>query len=199
MTGRLTEEMEQAMAQIKDMSMEDLVKTLITSVHQNADLIKKLSDRADGPAAEAIRAEKLSKLNLALRKSSKIKEYKDTQDMNIKEWLKKYEEEIQVLKRMSGIEDNLSSDEKVLMLKDKLDYHVIKRVDTAFKNEGHEWDTVTYDDFTKLLKEEFGGKVAEVCEVLMQFGPNRLKKKNRYDCSKIHSPMVRPVTRMYGS
>ena len=68
MTGRLTEEMEQAMAQIKDMSMEDLVKTLLTSVQQNADLIKRLSDRAEGPTAEAIRAEKLSKLNLALRK-----------------------------------------------------------------------------------------------------------------------------------
>ena len=120
MTG--TEEMEQAMAQIKDMNMDELIKTLLKSVQQNADLIRRLSDRADGPSAEAIRAEKLSK----------IKEYKDTQEMNIKEWLKKYEEEILVLKRMSGIEDNLSSDEKVLMLKDKLDYHVIKRVDTAF-------------------------------------------------------------------
>ena len=146
------------MAQIKDMSMEDLVKTLITSVHQNADLIKKLSDRADGPAAEAIRAEKLSKLNLALRKSSKIKDYKDTQDVNIKEWLKKYEEEILVLKRMSGIDDELSSDEKVLLLKDKLDHHVVKRVDTAFKNEGQAWDSVTYDDFTKILKKRIWGQ-----------------------------------------
>ena len=139
------------MAQIKDMNMDELIKTLLKSVQQNADLIRRLSDRADGPTAEAIRAEKLSKLNLALRKSSKIKEYKDTQEMNIKEWLKKYEEEILVLKRMSGIEDNLSSDEKVLMLKDKLDYHVIKRVDTAFRNEGHAWDTVTYDELSKLL------------------------------------------------
>ena len=182
MTG--TEEMEQAMAQIKDMNMDELIKTLLKSVQQNADLIRRLSDRADGPTAEAIREEKLSKLNLALRKSSKIKEYKDTQEMNIKEWLKKYEEEILVLKRMSGIEDNLSSDEKVLMLKDKLDYHVIKRVDTAFRNEGHAWDTVTYNELTKLLKEEFGGKVAEVCEVLMQFGPNRLKKTSDMSVAK---------------
>ena len=87
--------MQQAMANIKDMNMEDLVKTLLKSVQQNAevskqnaDLIRRLSDRADGPTAEAIRAENLSKLNLALRKSSKIKEYKDTQEMNIKEWLK---------------------------------------------------------------------------------------------------------------
>ena len=81
------DEIEEAAAQIKDMSMEELVKTLLRSVQQNADLIRRLNDRAEAPSAEAIRAEKLSKLNLALRKSSKIKEYKDTQEMNIKEWL----------------------------------------------------------------------------------------------------------------
>ena len=104
--------------------------------------------------------------------------------MSIKEWLKKYEEEILVLKRMSGIDDDLTSTEKVQMLKDKLDYHVIKRVDTAFRNKGYVWDTVTYANLVKLLKEEFGGKVAEVCEVLMQFGPNRLKKTSDMSVAK---------------
>ena len=70
---------EEAAAQDKDMSMEELVKTLLITVKQNADLIKALNDRAEGPSDEAIRAEKLSKLNVALRKSYKIKEYKDTQ------------------------------------------------------------------------------------------------------------------------
>ena len=112
------DDMDEAAAQVKEMSMEELVKTLLKTVQQNADLIKTLNDRAEGPSAEAIRAEKLSKLNLALRKSSKIKEYKDTQEMSIKEWLKKYEEEILVLKRVSGIDDDLTSDEKILMLKD---------------------------------------------------------------------------------
>ena len=57
----------------QDLSMEELVKTLLTTVKQNADLIKVLNDRAAGPPAEAIRAEKLAKLNLSLRKSAKIK------------------------------------------------------------------------------------------------------------------------------
>ena len=105
----------------KEMSMEELVKTLLQTVKQNADLIKTLNERAEGPSAEAIRAEKLQKLSVNLRKSSKIKEYKDTQELSIKEWLKKYVEEIQVLKRMSGIDDNLTSGEKVLLLKDRLD------------------------------------------------------------------------------
>ena len=175
---------EEAAAQAVDMSMEELVKTLLQTVKQNADLIKTLNERAEGPSAEAIRAEKLQKLSVNLRKSSKIKEYKDTQELSIKEWLKKYEEEIQVLKRMSGIDDNLTSEEKVLMLKDRLDYHVIKRVETAFRNKGYVWDTVTYANLVKLLKEVFGGKVAEVCEVLIQFGPNRLKKTSDMSVAK---------------
>ena len=85
---------------------------------------------------------------------------------------------------MSGIDDELTSTEKVQMLKDKLDYHVIKRVDTAFRNKGYVWDTVTYANLVKLLKEEFGGKVAEVCEVFMQFGPNRLKKTSDMSVAK---------------
>ena len=110
------EEIQQQLAEIKDMSMPDLVKSLLKSMQQcadvgkqNAELIRKLSDQAaQAPDVVAIRAEKISKLNLALRKSSKIKDYKDTQDLSMKEWLRKYEEEILVLKRMSGIDDALS-------------------------------------------------------------------------------------------
>ena len=87
---------------------------------------------------------------------------------------------------MSGIDDDLTNTESVQMLKDKLDYHVIKRVDTAFKNGGYSWDTITYANLQKVLKEEFGGKVAEVCEVLIQFGPNRLKKTPEMSVAKFH-------------
>ena len=163
-------------AAVPELSMKQLVETLLDTVKQNAELIKTLKERDNGPSEEAIRAEKLQKLSVNLRKSSKIKEYKDTQEMSIKEWLKKYEEEIQVLKRMSGIDGDLSNTEKVQLLKDRLDYHVIKRLESAFRNKGYAWNTVTYANLVKLLKEEFHGKVAEVCEVLIQFGPNRLKK-----------------------
>ena len=50
----------------KEMSMEELVKTLLQTVKQNADLIKTLNERAEGPSAEAIRAEKLQKLSVNL-------------------------------------------------------------------------------------------------------------------------------------
>ena len=173
---KMGEDDQDGAAPAEGFTMEDMIKTLLTTVKQNADLIVALNNHAAGLSAEAIRAEKLAKLNLALRKSTKVKEYKNTQEMSIKEWLKKYEQEILVLKRMSGIDDDLTNTESVQMLKDKLDYHVIKRVDTAFKNGGYSWDTITYANLQKVLKEEFGGKVAEVCEVLIQFGPNRLDR-----------------------
>ena len=59
----------EAQADGKEMSMEVLVRTLVQTVKQNADLIKALNNRTEGPSDEAIRAEKLSKLNVALRKS----------------------------------------------------------------------------------------------------------------------------------
>ena len=174
------EQRQQVLEGIREMSADDMIKTLLKTVQQNADLIQKLTDQAaQAQDPGAVRAEKISKLNLALRKSSKIKDFKDTQDVSMKEWLRKYEAEILVLKRMSGIDDALSSDEMKLLSKDKLDHHVVKRVDTALKNINKGFDELTYDDFTKLLKQEFGGKVAEVCDVLMQFGPNRLKKLKR--------------------
>ena len=115
--------------------------------------------------------------------------------MSIKEWLKKYEQEILVHKRKSGIDDDLTNTESMQMLKDKLDYHVIKRVDTAFQNSGYNWDTISYANLNKLLKEEFGGKVAEVCEVLIQFCPNRLKKTPDMSGARFRllSPMVGPT------
>ena len=85
---------QQQLAEIKDMSMPDLVKTMLKNMHQNeklsrqnAELIQKLADQAAPAPADvaAIRAEKISKLNLALRKSSKVKDFKDTQEVSVKE------------------------------------------------------------------------------------------------------------------
>ena len=167
-------------------STDDVLKVLLKTVEQNTAILKKLTDNeaANVPNPVAVRAEKISKLNLALRKSGKIKDFKDNQDVSVKEWIRKYESEILVLKRMSGIDDNLTSDESKLLLKDKLDHHVIKRVDTALRNENIDFNDLTYEEFTQLLKDEFGGKVADVCDVLMQFGPNRLKKSEDMSVTK---------------
>ena len=83
-------------------------------------------------AAAAARADKVSKLGIALRKSYKVKEFKDTHDGSVKEWLTRFDQEITTLKKMSGVVDALTRDEIVELFKDKLEYAVVKRLDTAF-------------------------------------------------------------------
>ena len=55
---------------VPELSMKQLVETLLDTVKQNAELIKTLKERDNGPSEEAIRAEKLQKLSVNLRKSS---------------------------------------------------------------------------------------------------------------------------------
>ena len=83
-------------------------------------------------AAAAARADKVSKLGIALRKSYKVKEFKDTHDGSVKEWLTRFDQEVTTLKKMSGVADDLTRDEIVELFKDKLEYAVVKRLDTAF-------------------------------------------------------------------
>ena len=64
------------------------------------DLIAQLV--AARPDAAAIRAEKVAKLGAALRKSTKIKEFKED-ECSIKEWLRRWEHEVFFLKKMCGI------------------------------------------------------------------------------------------------
>ena len=79
---------------------------------------------------------------------------------------------------MCGINDDLVRDEIVELFKDKLEYAVVKRLDTAFaaKEAPWTWEEVTYDDLKSIMKDEYGLKIAEVSEVLLQFGPGRFKK-----------------------
>ena len=86
----------------------------------------------DAAAVAAVRADKVSKLGIALRKSYKVKEFKETHDGSVKEWLTRFDQEVTTLKKMSGVADDLSRDEIVELFKDKLEYAVVKRLDTAF-------------------------------------------------------------------
>ena len=76
-------------------------------VQENAKLIVALAANNPGPQqpnqpphqdAAALRRDKLAKLSIALRKSGKIKDFKDTQDNEVKEWLKRFDQEVFQLK-----------------------------------------------------------------------------------------------------
>ena len=83
-------------------------------------------------AVVAARAERINKMNIALRKSQKVKEYREVNDISIKEWLTRFDQEINALKRIYGVIGDLTRDEIVEFFKDRLDYKVIKRLDTTF-------------------------------------------------------------------
>ena len=101
-------------------------------------------------------------------------------------WLTKFDQEIATLKRMSGITDDLSCDKIVELFRDKLEYQVVKRLDTAFaaKDPVWNWADVTYDQLKAIMKEEYGSKIAEVSEVLLQFGSNHFKKASEMTVTK---------------
>ena len=119
----------------------------------------------------------MAKLGAALRKSQKIKDFKEG-DIAIKEWLRRWELEVDALKKMYGIPDALTREEGIGIFKDKLDFTVVKHLDLAFAGRDPvvTWANVTWQGLTDILKDEFGPKVSQVGEVLMQFGPGRFKK-----------------------
>ena len=125
------------------------------------------------------RAEKIAKLELSMRKSVKVKDFKEGQEtITVKEWLSKFHDEMLACKRMSGIRNDLTREEIVVLFKDKLDYAVIKRFDSAFaaRDVPITWAAVTYKQLKEIMKQEYEPKICDVSEVLLQFGPGRMRK-----------------------
>ena len=168
--------------------MEQLRQLVANLMNSNADaqaaadirqrelLQQVLAGRLD---VAAVRADKVAKLGAALRKSVKIKDFKEGES-SIKEWLRRWEHEVECLKVRCGIPDPLSRDEGVGIFRDKLDYSVIKRLESVFaaRDPVLTWANVTWQQLKDILKEEYGPKVAQVGEVLLQFGPGRFKKSS---------------------
>ena len=63
------------------------------------------------PDAAAIRAEKISKLGIALRKSTKLEDYKED-GIPIKEWLRRYSLELTSLRVLQGLPDDLTREDE---------------------------------------------------------------------------------------
>ena len=153
-------------AQIRqDNLVEELVRARNAPVEPAADpRVEAAAIEAAEAAAEAARivarTEKFNKLAYAMRKSYKVKEYKDAGGEIIKEWLRKFDQEIATLKRYSGIADDLTRDEIVELFKDKLSHQTISRLNTAFvaKEPQWTWAAVTYDELKAIMKEEYEQK-----------------------------------------
>ena len=126
-----------------------------------------------------IRADKLQRLTVGLRKGGRIKEFKHNKDSNIRMYIKKFDEEIKSLKCMVGINDELTQSEYIPLLRGNLEYSVIKRVEQVFKsnpNNLRTWELISIVDLHNIMIEEFCIKYTDVASVLGQFGPSRLSK-----------------------
>ena len=82
--------------------------------------------RAAAAAPVVTRAERISRMQLNLRKSNKLKEFKESTETGaVKEWLSRFETEIKTLKKMAGIADDLSRDEMIELFQDRIEYQVL--------------------------------------------------------------------------
>ena len=143
---------------------------------QIAELLKTLKVPPPGPNNVALRAEKVQKINFNLRKSARLKPFRVSADSDIKLFLKRFDEELQNMKAMVGLNDVLSREEYVPIFRSCLDFPIVERVGQVLTSMGKTWATITIAELTKLMKDEFGSKQTDVANVLKQFGPQRLAK-----------------------
>ena len=162
------------------------ITSLVDTLKQMPGIAGPIQVAAAAPDPAAIRADKVQRIALGLRKSNRIKDFKHHKDSNIRIWIKKFEEEIKSLKTMIGIDSELTRDEYVPLFRGSLEYNVVKRVNQVFKTENKTWETITKDALHKLMIAEFGIKHTDVASVLSQFGPSRLSKSSDQTVSEFY-------------
>ena len=138
--------------------LKELVnKLVLENVQQKEDMNRLIAALAERPQPNqagvvnqqpdpvAMRASALSRVALGLRKSQKLKDFQYGQDSDIKQWLRKFDIEVKAIKKIAGLDGDLERQEYVDLLKGKLDYQVLRRLETAFpaRNPVLAWNTVT--------------------------------------------------------
>ena len=94
----------------------------------------------------AIRADKVQRIALGIKKLNRIKDFKHHKAFNIRLYIKKFDEEIKSLKTMIGIDNELTRDEYVPLFRASMDFNVLKRVEQVFKADAQNvktWDNIS--------------------------------------------------------
>ena len=168
----MSEKMEEILAKMAEKSEQQQAQ--ITSLLEAIQAMPGINDPIQvtvQPAVQAeaaVRADKVQRLAIGLRKSNRVKDFKHTKDSNIRTYIKRFDEEIKSLKSMVGIANDLSRDEYVPLFRASLDFNVLKWVEHVFKvdpNNLKTWDTITIADLHKLMIDEFGIKYTDVANV----------------------------------
>ena len=104
--------------------------------------------------ADVVRAEKVQRLAMCLRKSNRIKDFRHTKDSDVRTYIKRFDEELKSLKPMVGIDNALSQAEYVPLFRASLDFNVLKRVEQVFVQDSNNiltWDGISIDDLHNLM------------------------------------------------
>ena len=128
------------------------IKDLCQRILQMPGIAQPVAVTVNNPAVDPdiLRAEKVQKLAMCVRKSNRIKVFKHTNDSDIKRYIKKFDEEIRALKPMVGIGDALSDAEYVPLFRASLDFSVLERTAQAFTTQAKEWGNIKKMNFIVL-------------------------------------------------
>ena len=185
------EKAEQAAALLEVQTKADeKFATLIASIQQPGPI----TVRAPDPDADAVRADKIQKVNVNMRRSQRFKPYKVSTDTDIKLFLKKFDEELTNVKSLVGLAgEDLKKEEFVPIFRSCLDYSVVERVDQVLKGQSKKWEDLTEADLLKLMKDEFGEKQTEVARVISMFGAQRLTKSPNEKVSEFYFKFLQNI------
>ena len=82
----------------------------------------------------------------------------------------------------------LTRQEYIDCMKEKLDFNVIKRLNSAFENHTPvlNWDNVSIVQIKKILLVEFGSKEPDISAVLGQFASSSIQKSKEMSVAKFY-------------
>ena len=114
MEGNRIEELLATMAE-KSNEQQAQIAGLIEAIKLMPGLAQPVAVTVNQAAVDplVVRAEKIQRLSMNMRKSNRIKIFKATNDSDIRMFIKKFGEEIKSLKQMVGIANDLSKEEYV--------------------------------------------------------------------------------------
>ena len=166
------------------MAADRILQELVTArgktnrvLQQQSQQIVQLMEHLKSPPQPNKRKEKIQNLVLNFRKTNKLKAFKGNSDSDIELFIKKFTEELNTVKLLVGLDDDLSRDEYVPLFRSCLEYPVVERVNQVLVAKGKTWADVTIEELKSYMKSEFGSRQTDVANVLKQWGPSRLTKR----------------------
>ena len=151
------------------------MQKMIEAINRNP--VQQVEYRAQAPNNAEVRAEKLQRISLNIRKSNRLKPFKVSTDCDVKLFIKRFDEELVNMKNMAGLAGVLSDEEYIPIFRVCLEFAIVERIGQVLVSLGKTWENISKPDLMKLMRDEFGSKQTDVAEVLQMFGPKRLTKK----------------------